>query len=421
MKRYLDNLPLPLQELISRASVLAGKEGSKAYLVGGIVRDLLLGISNLDLDLVVEGDGISFAEKYARLLNAKLIRHHRFGTATVIIKPSLKVDIATSRKEAYPIPACLPAVKSSTLEDDLCRRDFTINAMAISINKDDFARLIDIFDGQKDLKEGKIRVLHEASFLDDPTRILRAIRFEKRYDFRIEKWTLDLLKKACSLNMLEKVQPHRLRDEFILNLKEPSVYKQLKRIKQLAGLNFICPGLDISVRTERLFTAIKRQILWFKKCCSHRRQLDSWLIYLMGLLDTLSVSDIEGICERFAFRKGETKRLLDYRAIKPKFISGLSSGHIKPWDIFRMLEPLSYETVIMLKSRHKNGRLQRHINDFFRLYNGMRLHISGSDLQELGVSPGPEYQRIFSRLLAAKLNGVVKNKEEELALARKLI
>lgn len=179
MKEYLRKLPKEIQDLISKAARVASGNNISAYLVGGFVRDLLLGVKNLDLDIVVEGDGIKFAQDFAHTLKAKLILHRRFGTATITLGYNLKIDIATARKETYPYPACLPVVTSGTIEDDLARRDFTINAMAISIMQKDFGRFIDLLYGKHDLYHKKIRVLHNLSFIDDPTRILRAIRFEK--------------------------------------------------------------------------------------------------------------------------------------------------------------------------------------------------------------------------------------------------
>ncbi|MBM3255763.1 MAG: CCA tRNA nucleotidyltransferase, partial [Candidatus Omnitrophica bacterium] len=185
MKNYLNNLSREFRDLIAKASDISAKVNMPAYLVGGFVRDLMLGEKNLDLDIVVEGDGIRFAEELAAALGAGLIRHVRFGTATILIGVDSKIDIATSRREHYPKPAALPLVQKGGLKDDLARRDFSINAMAISINKTSFGELIDFFGGPADLSRKKIRVLHSRSFIDDPTRVLRAVRFEQRYAFGI--------------------------------------------------------------------------------------------------------------------------------------------------------------------------------------------------------------------------------------------
>jgi tRNA nucleotidyltransferase (CCA-adding enzyme) len=382
---------------------------------------LFLGARNLDLDIVIEGDGIGFAEAFANLFKAKLIRHRRFGTATVILKPGLKIDIASARREIYPQPASLPQVAAGTLKDDLLRRDFTINAMAIKISGKDLGKLVDLFGGKEDLAFGKIRVLHDLSFIDDPTRILRAVRFEKRYNFHIESKTLRLLKEASRIRMLDRVEPQRLRDELIMTLKEAQPLKPMRRLQELVGLRFISDGLSLSKGHEQMFGAIRDELRWFKEAHTRRRQLDFWLIYFMGLLDGLSISSVKLICKKFAFSKGETKRMISYKKVSHFFILRLSQSKIRPADIFDLLEPLSYEVILLLKAKYKNHLFQKHIKDFFEYYNGMRLHIRGDDLANLGLQPGPAYQKIFKKVLKAKLNGLVKTKEEELILIGKLL
>jgi tRNA nucleotidyltransferase (CCA-adding enzyme) len=422
MREYLKKLPREIQDLIHLASETVAKHNMSAYLVGGCVRDLILGVKNLDLDIVVEGNGISFAEDFAKFLKAKIIRHRRFGTATLVVSESkLKVDIATARKEFYPEPAHLPEVTGGTLQDDLKRRDFTINAMAISINKDNFGRLVDFFNGKKALNDKKIRILHNLSFVDDPTRILRAIRFEKRYNFRIEFKTLKCLKEAVKLKMLEKVQPQRLRDELILMLQEAHSLKQIKRIQELVGFGFINPHLSISGKGYRLLNSIEEQITWFKRKYPRHRQLDTWLIYFMGLFDSLDISGVKSTCRRFVFKRGEEKRILTCKKIVHKLIRELSRDGIRPSEIFDLLEPLSYEVILLAKAKSKNRNIQRHIENFLKIYNGTHIYISGDDLRKLGIAPGPDYQKIFKKVLHAKLNGKIKARQEEVVLIKKLV
>jgi tRNA nucleotidyltransferase (CCA-adding enzyme) len=421
MREYVKRLPQEVQDLIRLAGSVSGKNNMTAYLVGGFVRDLILGVKNLDLDIVVEGDGIRFAEDLASALKAKLIRHRRFNTATIVLKHSLKIDIATARSETYPYSASLPEVTAGSLNEDLARRDFTINAMAISINSRDFGRSIDVFQGNSDLKNKKIRVLHDLSFIDDPTRILRALRFSTRYSFEIEPRTLRLLRDALRKRMLEKVQPQRLRDEIILILKESQPLKQIRQLRKVAGLSFISPCLKLSAHKWAFLRSIETQVNWFKKKFPQRRTLDAWLIYFMGLLDSLDINEVKSVCGRFVFRAGEEKRISSYKKISRKFISELSKNNIRPSRIFALLEPLSYEVIILIRARYKYKNIQRHIADFLEIYNGMRIYISGHDLKGLGLTPGPRYQRIFTQVLNAKLNGSIKSKEEELSLIRELI
>jgi len=421
MKKYINKLPKEIFDLIRRARDVVSSNRIPAYLVGGFVRDLILGAENLDLDITVEGDGIKFAEDFCSKLKVKLIRHRRFGTATVILKPHLKIDFATARRESYPEPAHLPVVEMGELKDDLFRRDFTINAMALSINNKNFGQLIDLFGGRDDLVGGKIRVLHGLSFIDDPTRILRAIRFEKRYNFGIEPKTMKYLEEAVRLGMLEKVEPQRIRDDLTLMLKEKNPLKEIKRLQELTGFSFIDKSLSLSKENYQLLVSAEKQMNWFAESCFKRRQLDTWLIYFMGLLDSLGIDVIRDICRRLALHRGEEKRILAYKGIDRKFILRLSKRNIKPSEIFALFEPLSYEVLILLKAKYKDRGIQKHIQDFFRAYNGMHIHISGGDLRGLGVMPGPYYQKIFAKVLNAKLNGLVKTKEDELILVKKSI
>jgi len=420
MEKFLKRLPEEVQHLINLASQIAQANGMHAYLVGGFVRDLILGVKNLDLDIVIEGEGIKFAEDLASRLKANLIRHKRFGTATVTLGRHLKIDVATAREETYPVPGSLPLVIRGTVKDDLKRRDFSINAMAISINKENYGQLIDFSHGREDLRNKRVRILHDLSFIDDPTRILRAIRFEQRFNFRIEPKTLKLLKEAVRLKMLEKVQPQRLRDELILILKEESAIKEIMRLHELVGLNFINPKLKLTKGNLALLEGARGEISWFKKVYPERRHLDDWLIYLMALIDPLDLADLKEIFKAFVFRRGEEKRILTYKKINDKFIRELSRKNIKPSRIFALLDPLSYEVILLVKAKYKNRNLNKHIEDFLEIYNFIRIQVTGHDLYRLGLEPGPYYQKIFAKVLRAKLDGKVSTRDDELALINKL-
>ncbi|MEA3485822.1 MAG: CBS domain-containing protein, partial [Candidatus Aerophobetes bacterium] len=202
-------VPRRILHLLRRTGEIAQQMDYKVFIVGGFVRDLLLGIDNLDIDLVVEGEGIAFANELAKKTGVKLLKKHRgFGTATLTLPDDFKLDIATSRREFYPGPAVLPEVEPASLYEDLWRRDFTLNAMAIDLNSLSPGRLIDFFGGKRDIRERKVRVLHQRSFVEDPTRVFRAIRFEQRYGFTIEEKTQQLIK-----DVLKKKGVHQLSKE----------------------------------------------------------------------------------------------------------------------------------------------------------------------------------------------------------------
>lgn len=418
IKKYLNRLPQEVRDLVYLAWDISSCNNMPVYLVGGFVRDLVLGVKNLDLDIVVEGDGIKFAEDLAKRLNVRIVSHRRFGTAALIINHHFKVDIATARKESYPHPASLPLVVPGTLKDDLYRRDFTINAMAIDISPVNFGGWTDFFNGREDIRNKKIRVLHDLSFIDDPTRLLRAIRFEQRYNFRIEQHTLKLFKQALSRRMLEKVSSHRLRDEIILILKEPSPIKDIKRINQLVGFSFISPNLSFSAKTISFLKSIERQIIWFKNKTPRKRMLDTWLMYLIGLISNMPQRETKAFCTRFGFSKGEIRRILSYKKIIDSLKDKLNRA-ILPSQVYKYLQPLSYEVILLLNAKYKDRTLRKNIKDFFNIYNGTRIQVTGADLAKLAIRPGPYYKKLFLATLYAKLDGRVKTKEEELEFIEK--
>jgi len=417
----MKKLPLEFKKVISSAIKISEQTGIPIYLVGGCLRDLILQVKNFDLDIVVEGSGIIFAEKLAEELKVDLKIHERFGTATLILPNGLKVDIATAREEKYPVSASLPVVKPGSLEADLFRRDFTINAIAASISAGKIQRFIDPFGGRADLKAKKIRILHDLSFKDDPTRILRAIRFEQRFNFKIEAKTYVLLKEALACGLLNKVSPHRMRDELILILKELDPVKPISRLGVLGGLYFINHKLKFSKATLDLFKAVHNEILWFNKNFTSRRQIDIWLIYLSVLLRTLSLKEIKTVVYKLGLTIGEIRRILSYFQLYRKLIFCLSKPDLSPAQIFAKLEPLSYEAIILLRASSSNKYLKKYIRDFLEIYNGMRLYVNGSHLYKMGVLPGPRYKKIFAKVLKAKLNGEVKSLREELKLIKKLV
>ncbi len=219
--------------LLKEIGELADEMGYPAFIVGGTVRDLLLGTKNIDIDIVVEGDAIKLGKVFAEKMFADIIIHKYFGTCSVTTKAGERIDFATARRETYKRPGAMPTVEFSSLKDDLSRRDFTVNAMAISINDNNCGKLIDFFGGEKDLASKHIRVLHDKSFIDDPTRIFRAVRFEKRFGFAIERRTLKLIKDAIKKEMPGKVSRGRVKKELDLIDKEKNKLNMLNRLEEL--------------------------------------------------------------------------------------------------------------------------------------------------------------------------------------------
>ncbi len=433
----MDNLAEKLnkqpKEVIGRIRLIARiAEELKlpAYAVGGFVRDIILGSKNfeasaspgvnsecnrtVDLDIVAEGDGIDFARELSRRVKgSKCIKHRQFGTATIAAEEKTKIDIASARKEIYEHPACLPKVMPGTIKDDLARRDFSINAMALDISREHFGGLVDFFHGRQDINKKIVRALHAGSFIDDPTRILRAIRFEQRFGFTIEPQTLRLIREAVDLHMLEKVHDHRLRDELMLILKEPAAVRCIKRVDALCGFGFIHNDLRISRGTIVSLEEIRNLHIWFEENFSHRRKVELWVLYLAILLEALDARQVGIILSEFAFRKAEVKIILSFKEQAGKVLSGLEAAD-SPSQIYKVLYGLSYETLLLILLIARTKNIKQKITDFLRLYSVSRIFISGHELKEYGIPQGPRFKEILKELLYAKLDGRFSTKEEEL-------
>ena len=232
-------LSAPFFSLLQTTGELAERRRVRVYAVGGFVRDLLLGIPNLDLDMAVEGNGIRFAKTLTQRFKAHVTLHERFGTATVTFADGHTFDVATARTESYASPAALPTVRPSSLREDLCRRDFTINTLAIRLNAPHFGELLDLHRGLQDLKDKTIRVLHGLSFIDDPTRVFRAIRYEQRLGFQLDRNTAVLMTEAVKMGLVHRLSPSRLSAELLHVLSEREPVRMIARLADFNLLQFI--------------------------------------------------------------------------------------------------------------------------------------------------------------------------------------
>lgn len=432
-RKMKEILPKQVLDILHVIGTGANKARYRTFVVGGFVRDILLGVKNFDIDIVVEGDAISFGRKLAQSLNGSFVAYKKFGTSAIIMDwpkgipkpdgtgPKFKIDFATARKESYEKPAALPSVEFGPLKDDLQRRDFTINAMAVSLNKGSFGQLIDFFGGEKDLENGVIKVLHDGSFIDDPTRIFRAVRFEQRFGFRIDEYTQNLIKNAVREGMFSKTQHHRIRDELILMLHEEEPIKAILRMKELEELRFIYRKIAVRKSTKCLFGRIRNTFRWYNKSTFKRRHIDLWLIYLMALLEKLDFTETKAICEKFGFRRSDRIRLLSCKKNWKLAMRSLSAKSVRPSKVYSILEPLSFEEILLLRAKTKNKLMLSRITDFFAKYNRTRIKAGGHDLKKLGIKPGPLYAKLLAKILQKKIDGEVKTKKEELRFVKRLL
>lgn len=413
-------LPHRISDYFNQIGKIADEFGVNAYVVGGFVRDLMLNENNFDLDIVVEGDGINLAREFARRLDGKCKSHRRFGTSVVFLPDGLRIDFATARSEYYKSPAALPIVTQSSTRDDLFRRDFTINALAIKLGGNGSNLLIDYFGGQSDIREKKIRVLHKLSFIDDPTRVFRAIRFEQRLNFRICKETEKLIKEAVEKEIFHRLSGKRLFAELILILKEKNCYKALWRMKKLGLLRFFHSKLDFTKAREDLIKRIDRVISWYR-LSGIKKECHEWLVYLMGLVIILEERDLKEFEDRLAVPHRFRSSIKDVRG-KYKHVLKRFKGKrvLKPSEIAGVLQNLSIEGLLFLMAFSKNERSRRYISTYLTRFMDVRREINGDDLKRLGIKPGPEYKKILNDVYNARLDGAINCRDEEIELVKKM-
>ncbi|MFA5059914.1 MAG: CCA tRNA nucleotidyltransferase [Candidatus Omnitrophota bacterium] len=419
MKHLLQKLPKKILTLIKEIGFEAKSRGVVAYLVGGFVRDLILERENLDLDIVVEGDGISFAKAFARKKNADITVYGKFGTATIVLPSGKNIDFATARKETYWHSGALPDVEPSVIYDDLFRRDFSINAIAMAINPGQFGKVVDYFNGLRDIAKKKIRVLHEKSFQDDPTRILRAIRFEQRLDFQLEKQTEKLLRNSAEQKVVQNVKPQRYFEEFKKMLKEFHPVKPLRRLNQLNGFQFLGNSFKIRASQFLLLSAVEKEVAYFAREFSGKRSIDPWIIYFMSIVDVVPAKTLKKILAPFNLSSVDQARIYS-ACYADRVIEQLSKTKLKPSAVYEILKPLSIETTIFIKAKSGKKVIRQRIHRFLSKDSFASLHLRGDDLKSLGTAPGQPVGAALKKLLAARIDGTLKSKQDEILFIKKL-
>ena len=414
-------LPHRLVTLLEDAGLLADRCEVSLFVVGGCVRDLLLGIKNLDLDLVVEGDGIAFARTLGDMLQARVKVHERFGTAILMLPDGFKLDVATARTEYYEYPTALPTVEQGSIKKDLYRRDFTINALAVRLNGKGFGNVLDFYGGQRDLNDKVIRVLHGLSFVEDPTRVFRAIRFESRFGFHLGKDTAALIAGAVKMNLFQRVSGHRLLEELKLLLGEREPKQVIKRLAELNLLKFIHPKLSWSTRLDQLLAAIEEAVDWYRLLYLDRK-MDVWVVYMMGLIEVLPERAVKDLLKRFPISEPEATRLKMARVSCHNVIRRLASKRpLSPADVYHLLSGLSDETLLILMAKSKGETVKRQVSAFLMSYQHVKPILTGTDLKAMGLKPGPQFTKLLDRLLTARLNGDVETEAEERQFLHQLV
>ncbi|MCA1962091.1 MAG: CBS domain-containing protein [Desulfomonile sp.] len=417
-----EHFPRRIYQILLAGGEVAASRGEQVYLVGGAVRDLFLRIHNLDIDLVVEGDGIFFARTLAKRFPQCRVRGHtKFRTAVLLFEDGFKIDVATARHEYYARPGALPTVEMSSIKRDLYRRDFTMNTLAVSLNPGSLGRVLDFFGGGRDVKEKIIRVLHNLAFVEDPTRILRAIRFSTRFGFTISKHTLSLMRRAVKLKVFDRVEGKRLRNELIHILEEKNPLAPLQLMADLQIYQAIHPALNFGPRTRELVEGVTSVLSWWKYQFTGEH-LDPWLVYLIALGDHLADDEFRGVMERLGMPPTRTRDLVRERAEVRRTLAIVARDGLAPPSKFAgFLRKISIPTLLFMMARTTRDETRKAISEYLRTLRCVKPALSGDDLIAMGLQPGPTIGRILRALRDARLDGLVKSDDEERQLVRDLI
>jgi tRNA nucleotidyltransferase (CCA-adding enzyme) len=408
--------------VIRQVGDIAAAAGETVYLVGGVVRDMLLQRRNLDLDFVVEGDAMAFARQVARQLGGKVTTHSAFGTAKWHLTGSSlhqereslpeTVDFVSARNEYYETPTALPTVYQGSIKLDLRRRDFTINTLALRLSpKARFGEIADYFGGKQDLQNGVIRVLHSLSFVDDPTRILRAIRFEQRLQFTIEPRTTTLMQTATPL--LQRVTGERIANELMLHLHEAAPEITLLALEERGVLRAIHPKLRFTLDSAVLFERARERQPY---TTIENMALIYWHLWMLELTEL----DVVAIGERLLLGKTVIDSLLSILALdqlEPRLIA----AQVQPSEIVDMLTAISETALLATYLTIQDSLARQRIEAYALQWRHVQSWSSGDTLKALGLPPGPCYGRLLKRLRAARLDGETQTEADEQRLLQELI
>jgi tRNA nucleotidyltransferase (CCA-adding enzyme) len=385
--------------VVAAAHTLAKRRGVRLSLAGGVVRDLLLGNPVRDVDLVLEGDGPAFAKELAGAVKASVRVHDRFGTSVLTLPNGERVDVATARRETYASPGALPAVTfPATLAEDLARRDFTVNAMALELSPG--RRLVDPFGGVRDLARRTLRVLHPASFADDPTRALRAVRYANRYGFRIDAETRRAIARAVASGAFDHVSGDRVRRELVKIFAEPGRAAAIRRLGRL--------GLDAAIAPELAMTADAVPRLRAAEVLARGYPGAGWLLFLLCWTDGLPERSLRRIADRLSLSGAERDRLLAWPATRRRIGRGLAGSRAS--EIARRIAALSTDEILaaaaVLPAADRRALLRT-----IRLSAKTPMLVRGEDLLAAGILPGAAIGAALERTRNALLDGKISSQD----------
>jgi len=425
-KRHIANILYQrLDNHIKQLLIDIGKTGNELgfnmFVVGGFVRDLLLSRQIDDIDIVVEGDGIEFAKLYAQKKGCRVNTHKKFGTAVIIFSDGFKIDVASARLEYYTTPAALPIVEKSSIKLDLARRDFTINTLAISLNPDNFGTMVDYFGANRDLKDKTIRIIHNLSFVEDPTRIFRAIKFSNRFGFKIGKVTSNLIKNAINIGCFKNLSGLRVLSELKQIFEEENPIPAIKTMEKYGLEKVIHKNLNFIPNTYQLLEAVNKILSWHDLLYMNENY-PRWAVYFMALLNRCSYNVCEQICDRLKIPARERTILLEKRLKAEKRLTVIeNSSDYSIHDLYWALINFNTEFILYMMALAKDEDTKKAISNFYTHQRNIKPYIQGRDLLDIGLKPDKQFGTILKQVLNAKLDGKLKTKKEEIKFAAEYV
>ena len=401
-----------LLELLTKIGQIAENMGLKAYAVGGFVRDLLLEKANFDIDIMVEGDAIPFAIAVGQKLNAECKLIERFHTAHMFLD-NLVLDFSSARKELYRHPGELPEVTFSNIIDDLYRRDFTINALALSINTDQKFQLIDFFNGELDLRDRIIKVLHPRSFIDDPTRLYRALRFADRFNFVLDSNTEYLFDKAIRLSSPSTLSIKRIATEIDKSFKEKHPLTLLNKYRNSGLLEYYHKSFKRMTRPDFSFSMVKAITT---RLHSKFPKIIESAVYWSLFLSNIPFNEAQNLLNNSGLPHSVGLQIISTLSTWQSILANLSQANTR-LEIYNILKEACPETLALLYLKNKNKEIDNKINLFTNQLYSIKPSITGKDLIEAGIKQGPQIRQILDKIVEKKLECPELTRKEELELA----
>ena len=413
-------LPEDLLQLLQLTGRIAGDLSTRAFIVGGVIRDILLGRKSLDIDVVIEGDAMRMAEALAPHAVDKLVFNRAFTTATVPLRDGFHIDFAAARTETYDAPGALPTVSPATIEQDLRRRDFTINSACASLVPASFGEVSDPHGGLRDMEIGLLKVLHDGSFVDDPTRIIRGIKYANRLKFVFDHATLELAEEAICDGCFKTISPHRLTDELRILFVEQMPWGAIWDLAQLCVLTSVSPYLSLSHNALPILQRIESLEGNLRGCLPEGYR--HWIARLLLFMGNVPASELTSSLAFFDLDKNEASIVSQFITRREDIASGLNGlDRATDSDLFELFSSIPAEAGVVIVATRRNKSAARAFERYWSALSTVRLQISGEDVKEMGLEEGPMVGEVLRSVLGARINGKIKGRQAELTMACELV